>query len=139
MTTFNDLFPETLGGPVLPVRFDSSLLCEKYQTPLAAAEFRPLWDDKNGVWTIGWFCYVCRASADEWIVGKETPADWPWYRPASPPTGRDLNVALAVAARAMKIVLAQIKQYGRPKAAKAADELIDVLELQARRWLGAID
>lgn len=137
MTPDTDLFPETLGGTVPTRRFESTLCDQKWGSPLALAELRPYWNMSAGEWVIGWFCFVEKASADEWLHGQQPPNNWPWYRPGSQPSGKELDVAFAVAARALKIVLTQIKEYAQPEAAKAADELIERLETEARKWLGA--
>jgi hypothetical protein len=137
MSEVADLFPETLGGAVVRT-FESSLQCEKWGHPLAVVHLRPQWNAIKGEWVVGWFCHVQKASADEWLPGQQTPAKWPWYRPNSQPSGKDLDVACAVAARAVKIVLSQIKEYAHADAANAVTELIERLELEARRWLGAI-
>lgn len=133
-----DLFPETLGESVPVCRFESTLRTQKWNSPLAIAELRPKWNASTGEWLVGWFCFIHKASADEWMHGQQTPNDWPWYRPGTQPAGKELDVALAVAARALRIVLTQIKEYAQPEAATAADELIERLETEARRWLGAI-
>ncbi|MBC3871765.1 hypothetical protein [Undibacterium oligocarboniphilum] len=139
MTAVADLFPETVNGVVPVRRFESTLCDPKWGNPRALAELRPQWNASSGEWVIGWFCFVEKASADEWLHGQNTPQSWPWYRPGSQPNGKELDVALAVAARALKIVLTQIKEYAQPEAAKAADELIERLETEARKWLGAIN
>ncbi len=138
MTQVIDLFPETLGHEVPVRRFESSQKTDKWNSPLAIVELRPKWDAEEGKWIVGWFCFVHQASADEWMHGQKTPETWPWYRPGSQPSSLELEVALAVAARAIRIVLTQIKEYARPEGAAAADELIERLENEARRWLGAI-
>lgn len=138
MSQAADLFPETLGGRVAVRQFGSTLKC-KYNYPLAVAELRPHWDEQAGYWVVGWFCHVSGASADEWNIGKDTRANWPWYRPNSRPSGKDLDVACAIAARALKIVLTQIKEYAQSDASTAANELIDQLEQSARKWLGAAE
>lgn len=130
------MFPETLDKPLATVRLESTRF-NKWQSPMAVVELRPAWDATTGLWSVGWFCSVDKASADEWVQGIPTKANHPWYRLDELPNAGTQEVALGLAARAVRIVLSQIKLFAPPEEALAADELIEILEVNARNWFGA--
>lgn len=129
-----DLFPETLGelGPI--VAYESKDFCDQYGNPRIVVRLVPKWDDKAGLWTVGWFCNVENA-VDEWFPGAGTPANYPWYRTQDQPAAKQLAVACATAARAVKFVLLQMLAYTDSAEVGTNTRRIEAqLEDQARRW-----
>ncbi len=133
-----DLFPESMpesGKPPPRPRWVSTQVDPKYSMPLITVELIPSWSAKDA-WVIGWCVMVDKVSADEWMPGTKTRDGWPWYRPDDQPSGLAFGTAAGVAARAAKIVLAQILTYtADPETLAAGRDVSDAMELRARRWL----
>lgn len=106
---------------------------DKWGHPRVRVYLTPRYEVGVG-WTVGWFCHADQA-VDEYIVGHPTPADYPWHRPGqSAPSGERL-IAMASAARAVKIVLEQMKSYVEKDCQKIIQFIQDRLEAYAMEWL----
>jgi len=129
-----DLFPETKGEQPKPVKYTSSGVQDEWGYERVEVRLVPRWDAMTGLWLVGW---VAKADGalDEWIAGRVPAPNWPWYRLDETPQGRSLNVATAMAARAVKIVLEQMKQYVEQALVLAITGVQEQLEADARRWL----
>lgn len=113
-------------------------LRDKWKYPRIEVRLISMWTHKHG-WQIGWFARVDQA-LDEWHPQSPTAylrtANYPWYRPDSMPSSNRFEMAAGSAARAVKIVLAQMKEY-TTDGDNAAD-LVTVsenIEAQAQAWL----
>lgn len=129
-----DLFPETKGQQPEPVKYSSQGVQDQWGYERAFVRLVPRWDEATGLWLVGW---VAKADGalDEWIAGRAPLPRHPWYRPDDQPQGKSLDVGLAIAARAVKIVLEQFKQYIEIELHPVVTELQEQLEVDARRWL----
>lgn len=129
-----DLFPETHGQQPDPVRYTSQGAQDKWGYERVTVRLVPRWDPATGLWVVGWLANADGA-LDEWIAGRPTPPRWPWYRPDEQPQGKSLDVGLALAARAVKILLEQMKPYAGADLHPAVTAVQEQLEADARRWL----
>lgn len=131
-----DLFPETQGAEPAPPAWHGKLL-NKWGDPRLTVRLIPVWDDGIG-WACGWFAHA-DSCADEWT--PHAPDAWrvhshyPWHRPALMPGGRELAVALGSAAREVRIVLAQFRDYADADLHADLAAVSDAIEVQARAWL----
>lgn len=130
-----DLFPETFGDAPAPVEYESTDMRDKWGWPRVTVRLVPSWDAQAGLWSVGWFCKIDGAM-DEHLPTKPTPAGYPWYRPDSFPQGKSLDVAKAIAARAVKIVMEQALGYVDRDIWPATKDAQERLERDAQRWLG---
>lgn len=131
-----DLFPETLGEAPAPIEYESTDMRCKWGYPRVTVRLAPSWDEKTGLWFVGWLCMVDKA-VDEHLPKKFTPPGYPWYRPEDFPQAKNLDVAKAVAARAVKIVMEQMVGYVEQDIWPAVRVIQARIEGDARRWLGA--
>lgn len=133
-----DLFPETIDDTAVEqVEWAGSTLC-KYGHPLVRVRLISVWHQHQG-WQVGWFAQVDNA-VDEWH--PKAPRNWkqhatyPWYRLEEMPTSKRYGIACGNAARAVKIVLEQMKGYcGDAGALADVTRLQDQIEVAARAWL----
>lgn len=131
-----DLFPETLGVAPAPIEYESTDMRCKWGSPRVMVRLLPSWNEAAGLWSMGWLCVIDKA-VDEHLPMKSTPAGYPWYRPEEFPQAKGLDVAKAVAARAVKIVMEQMLGYVDQEIWPAVRVAQAQLELDAQRWLGA--
>lgn len=129
-----DLFPETKGEQPAPLMYASAGVQDKWGYERLDVRLVPRWDAATGLWLVGWFAKADGAM-DEWIATRPTPPGWPWYRLDEMPSARNMDVAAAIAARAVKIVLEQMKQYVDLDLWPAIVVVQERLEVDARRWL----
>lgn len=119
--------------PAKPIFFRSENCVDKWGNPRTEVILRPQFDEPYG-WRVGWACIGDR-SVDEWLVGRKTKAGWPWYRPSAIQSS-EAKVACALAARAVKIVLEQMKEHASDQGGVDSIQWVqDRLEAQAREWL----
>ena len=131
-----DLFPETLGAAPAPIEYESADMRNKWDQPRMLVRLVPSWDAGGGLWSVGWFCMIDKA-ADEHLPIKSTPPGYPWYRPGQFPQAKGQDVAKAIAARAVKIVMEQMLGYVDRDIWPAVRAAQAQLESDAQRWLGA--
>lgn len=116
-----------------PITFISEDTLDKWGYPRVKVVLRPEHDEENG-WQVGWFCLADKA-VDELMVGRPTLPNWPWYRPAAIKSN-EATVACALAGRAVKVILEQMKQYASDDECRTAIQKIqDDIEKQAMTWL----
>lgn len=130
-----DLFPETLGKAPTPIEYVSPDMLCKWGHPRVTVRLIPSWDEKSGLWYVGWLCMLDKA-VDEHLPTKVTPSGYPWYRPGEFPYSKDLDVAKGIAGRAVKIVMEQMLGYVAPDIVPAARLVQDTIEKDAQRWFG---
>jgi hypothetical protein len=131
-----DLFPETLGKPPAPIEYTSATMRNKWDQSRLIVRLIPSWDAQAGLWSVGWFCLIDKA-LDEHLPLKVTPPNYPWYRPATFPQGRSLDVAQGIAARAVKIVMEQMVEHVGEDILPELRRLQHQIERDAQRWFGA--
>lgn len=131
-----DLFPETLGVALAPIDYVSADLRNQWDQPRMMVRLLPSWDADAGLWSVGWLCVIDKV-VDEHLPFKPTPPGYPWYRPADFPQARSLEVAQAIAARAVKFVMEQALGYIEDDLHPTVREAQMQLERDAQRWLGA--
>ncbi|WKB50556.1 hypothetical protein [Eleftheria terrae] len=133
-----ELFPETQERQE-PVRFKwCGGVKDTWGHPRVEVHLMGLWFCTEG-WRVGWMVRLDKA-LDEWYPGDPHRhakyRDYPWYRLETMPTSTQLVLASAAAARAAKIVLAQMTAYSVDQAGvDDANRLSMEIEDQARRWL----
>lgn len=132
-----DLFPETLGAAPAPIEYESADMRNKWGQPRMVVRLIPRWDEVAGLWSVGWLCTIDKA-VDEYLPIKSTPAAYPWYRPGQFPQAKGLDVAKAIAARAVKIVMEQMLGYVEQDIWPTVRAVQAQLERDAQRWLGHI-
>jgi hypothetical protein len=132
-----DLFPETKGEQPAPIKYTTQGVQDKWDYERVEVRLVPRWEPSTGLWLVGWLAKADGA-LDEWIAGR-VPANWPWYRLDETPQSRSLDMANAVAARGVKIVLEQMKQYVDRDLWPHVTGIQERLEADARRWLMGAD
>jgi len=133
------LFPEldAIDKPALHEWSGRSV--NKYGSPRVHVRILAIWHQHHG-WMAGWFAQVDKA-LDEWHPSNPNawrahPGPYPWYRLDELPRSRQHDIAAGNAARAVKIVLEQMKAYAEDEAAtQDTQQLQDDIERQARAWL----
>lgn len=131
-----DLFPET-QGQILSEEWLSDGK-DAWGYPLVTVRLLPKWDEKKGIWYVGWLVHAGKA-LDEWHPNNPDAykliSGYPWYRLETLPASGERNVALAMAGRAAKIVLAQMLPYIDPALHAEVTRIQESVEVQARTWL----
>ncbi len=99
------------------------------------------WTAKIG-WRVGWFVQLDNA-VDEWHPSApweyRRMVQYPWYRLDDMPSADRFEVAAGVAARAVKIVLAQMFEYAEDGlSSEEARDISCQIEAQAQAWLTTI-
>ncbi len=133
-----DLFPETAtnASGAATVEWHGKLL-DKYAGPRATVRLITSWNQHKG-WLVGWFCLLDK-SVDEWHPSNPDAhrrhSNYPWYRLDQMPSSASYGVACGSAARAVKIVMEQMKSYCQPDLVPDVTELQQQIEQQAMAWL----
>lgn len=134
-----DLFPETdTVTAAQGIEWHGALL-DKYDSPRVTVRLIDLWHQHRG-YQVGWFC-MCDKAMDEWHPANPDAwrrhAAYPWYRPGDgelPNSGKHA-VACGIAARAVRIVLEQMRGFVDPALAGNITTMQDQIERQAEAWL----
>jgi hypothetical protein len=138
MTMDIDLFPETIQAQPINIeagQWQGQMLDPKWQQPLIEIRLLPVWSE---LWTVGWFIQ-CGNCVDEWH--PRNPKAWrahssyPWHRIDQMPQGLHLATGMANAARAVRLVLAQMITWCPPEMHADITQVSDAIEAQARQWL----
>lgn len=116
----------------------TGVLLDKWSRPRIEVRLISDWTSKHG-WRIGWFVQLDNA-VDEWHPSMPSAhlriANYPWYRLDELPNSDHFEVAAGVAARALKIVLAQMLEYvADSQVTEEAAAISERIELQAQAWL----
>lgn len=131
-----DLFPET-QGQILPEEWLSDSK-DRYGFPLVVVRLLSKWEEIDGMWHVGWLVNAGTA-LDEWHPNNpdayKAHSDYPWYRLETLPMGKTRNLALGIAGRAAKIVLAQMLPYIDTSLHAEVTRIQEQIEQQARMWL----
>lgn len=133
----SDLFPETLpGAELVSHSFVVDGVRDSYGHPRVEARIIGLWSHDG--WVVGWFAKVDKA-VDEWHPRDPSRyrsySHYPWYRLDRIPCADRFACAAGQAARGVKIVLAQMREYAADERSSAAiEELSDRIESQAQAW-----
>jgi hypothetical protein len=138
MTTALDLFPETTQTQPITIdagNWQGQMVDPKWGHPLIDIRLLPVWSE---IWTVGWFIQ-CGQCVDEWHPANpnrwKTHRAYPWYRTDDMPQGKQLAVAMANAARSVKLVLAQMQTWCPPEMHDDVTRVSDAIEAQAQQWL----
>lgn len=136
MTT--DLFPETASSVSEPATVEwYGKLLDKWGSPRATVRLITTWHQHKG-WVVGWFCMMDTA-LDEWHPANPDAhrkhAAYPWYRLNEMACSASYAMACGSAARAVKIVMEQMKAYCEPDLVPDVTELQMQIEAQAMAWL----
>ena len=134
----SDLFPETDTATAAQATEWHGALLDKYDAPRVTVRLIDLWHQHRG-YQVGWFA-MCDKAMDEWHPGNadtwKRHAAYPWYRPGGElPNSNKHAVACGIAARAVKIVLEQMKGYVEPDLVGDIANVQDQIERQAQAWL----
>lgn len=132
------LLPETSNKTNDHAAVWIGVLRDKWDYPRVEVRLISSWTAKHG-WRVGWFIQLDKA-VDEWHPSApgayKRMANYPWYRLDELPSADKFEVAAGVAARAVKIVLAQMLEYAGDEYAKdEALAISDRIEAQAQAWL----
>lgn len=117
------------------------VLLDKWGHPRIVVRLISSWTAKLG-WQVGWFIQLDNA-VDEWHPSAPNAykrmANYPWYRLDELPNSARFEIAAGAAARAVKIVLAQMLEYAMD--GQASEEAVTIshrIEAQAQTWLQSI-
>jgi len=132
-----DLFPETESATAAQgIEWQGSQL-DKYGGPRVTVRLIDLWHQHRG-YQVGWFA-MCDKALDEWHPQNADQwkriANYPWHRPDELPCSNRHAIACGIAARAVKIVLEQMKQHVEPDLVGDIQAVQDRIERQAIAWL----
>lgn len=135
------LLPETSREPNDHAAAWIGVLRDKWNHPRVNVRLISSWTAKHG-WRIGWFVQLDSA-VDEWHPSAPDAykriAHYPWYRLDALPNSDHFEVAAGIAARGVKIVLAQMLEYAADGLSKDEVSVIsDRIETQAQLWLKSI-
>lgn len=133
-----DLFPETAKSASEPATVEwHGKLLDKYDYPRATVRLITTWHQHKG-WVVGWFCMMDTA-VDEWHPANPDAhrrhSNYPWYRLDEMPASASYGLACGSAARAVKIVMEQMKAYCQPDLVTDVTQLQQQIEEQAMAWL----
>lgn len=133
-----ELFPETSTSASEPATVEwHGKLLDKWSSPRATVRLITTWHQHKG-WVVGWFCML-DAAADEWHPANPDAhrrhGSYPWYRLDEMPCSASYAVACGNAARAVKIVMEQMKAYCQSDLVPDVTELQTQIEAQAMAWL----
>lgn len=131
------LLPEAGAVDIEAASWESELV-DRWGHARVVVRLISCWTGEKG-WQVGWYVRL-DAAGDEWHPSNPKAhlrmANYPWYRLDDLPTSTRFGIAAGEAARAAKIVLAQMLEYADDAAAaEAARVLSDRIEVQARAWL----
>lgn len=133
------LFPETLSPVVAPDEACtwSGPSTDKWGHAAVTVKLLPMWFADEG-WICGWLIHIATA-LDEWHPVNPNAwkqhSSYPWHRPDTMPQSGSKVVAMAMAARECRIVIAQMLVYIPPELHAEVSEISDAIEVQARTWL----
>lgn len=139
MAASEHLFPETLSQAVNPDQECTWLgsTLNRWDEPVATVKLLPVWFDDRG-WMCGWLIHIATA-LDEWHPlnpnAWKQHSTYPWHRPDTMPQSGNKVLAMAMAARECRIVIAQMLVYIPPELHAEVSEISDAIEVQARTWL----
>ena len=134
----SDLFPETDTATVAEgIEWNGAML-DKYGNPRVTVRLIDMWHQHRG-YQVGWFV-ICDKSVDEWHPKNadewKRMAAYPWYRPGGElPRSNKHALACGIAARAVKIVMEQMKGYVDPEITGDIQSVQERIEQQAQAWL----
>ena len=130
-----DLFPETLGQIICEEWLSDAK--DKWGHPLVTVRLLPKRGD-DGIWCVGWLAHADKA-LDEGHPNNPDAykhlSTYPWYRLEELPSSANRSVALAIAGRAVKIVLEQMMPYINPSLHSEVRRIQETVEAQSRAWL----
>lgn len=131
------LLPEDGGLNDHAARWIGSCV-DKWNHPRIEVRLISRWTSEHA-WQIGWFVRLDKA-LDEWHPSVPqahlSMAHYPWYRLDELPKSTRFEIAAGTAARAVKIVLAQMREFAADDEAVADSMTIsDQVESQAQAWL----
>lgn len=135
------LLPETCSKTNDQAAVWSGELLDKWGYPRVEVRLISSWTATQG-WQVGWFVKLDGA-VDEWHpsapAAHKRMSNYPWYRLDKLPNSERFEVAAGVAARALKIVLAQMLESAADGQARdEATTLSERIEVQAQAWFQTV-